>query len=80
MDFALTDEQRMLWETVSDFTEKELIPHETTLEKTGELPRELDLELRRRGMELGLHGCNMPARVGGAELDCVAFTLVEKAL
>jgi acyl-CoA dehydrogenase len=80
MDFALTDEQRILYETVRDFTEKELIPHEATLEQTGELPRELELELRRKGTTLGLHACNLPESVGGAGLDAVSLTLVEKAL
>ena len=80
MDFALNEEQQMLYDTVRAFCENELIPHEETLEKTGELPRDLDLELRRKGIELGLHACNMPESIGGAGLDCVSFTLVEKAL
>lgn len=80
MDFSLTEEQELLYDTVRSFTERELIPHEEALERTGELPRELEMDLRRKGMELGLHACNMPESVGGAGLDCVTFTLVEKAL
>lgn len=80
MDFALSQEQQMLYDTVRAFCEKELIPHEPLLEKTHELPRDLEMELRKKGMQLGLHACNMPRRVGGAELDCVSFTLVEKGL
>lgn len=80
MDFALTEEQRLLSDTVREFCERELIPHEEILEKTNELPRDLELEIRRKGMELGLHACNMPESVGGAGLDCVSFTLVEKGL
>ncbi|MEL7013364.1 MAG: acyl-CoA dehydrogenase family protein, partial [Pseudomonadota bacterium] len=80
MDFALTEEQQMLYDTARAFCENELIPHEALLEKTGELPRELELELRQKGIELGLHGCNLPESVGGAGLDCVPFTLVEKGL
>ncbi len=80
MDFTLTEEQRLLYDMARAFTEKELMPHEPLLEKTGALPRELELEIRRKGREIGLHACNMPESVGGAELDCVSFTLVEKAL
>ena len=80
MDFALTDEQRMLSDMAREFAEIELIPHEAELERTGVLPRELELELRGKAMEVGLHACNMPESVGGAGLDCVSFTLVEKAL
>ncbi len=70
----------MLYDTARSFCENELIPHEALLEKTGQLPRELELELRQKGIELGLHACNLPESVGGAGLDCVPFTLVEKGL
>ncbi|MES0056672.1 MULTISPECIES: acyl-CoA dehydrogenase family protein [unclassified Mesorhizobium] len=80
MDFKLTDEQQLLSDTARKFCEKELIPHEHVLETTNELPRELEMDIRRKAMELGLHACNMPESVGGAGLDCVSFTLVEKGL
>ncbi|WP_095081521.1 acyl-CoA dehydrogenase family protein [Mesorhizobium sophorae] len=80
MDFSLTEEQEMLSKTVRNFCETELIPHEALLERTSELPHELELDIRRKAMALGLHACNMPESVGGAGLDCVSFTLVEKGL
>lgn len=80
MDFSLTEEQEMLYKTVRNFCETELIPHEALLERTSELPRELELDIRRKAMALGLHACNMPESVGGAALDCVSFTLVERGL
>ncbi|TCN20368.1 acyl-CoA dehydrogenase family protein [Sinorhizobium americanum] len=80
MDFQLTDEQRLLFSTAREFCEKELIPHEALLERTSELPRELELEIRRKAMAVGLHACNMPESVGGVGLDCVSLTLVEKGL
>ena len=54
MDFALTDEERMLHDTAQTFCEKELMPHEDLLERTGELPRELDLDIRRKAREEGM--------------------------
>ena len=80
MDFALSEEQQMLFDMAKSFTENELIPHEDLIEDLGELPRELEMELRKKAMDVGLHACNMPEKFGGAELDCVSFTLVEKAL
>ena len=80
MDFALTEEQQMLYETARAFCEKELIPHEEHLEKTNELPREMEMDIRAKAIALGLHACNFPEAMGGAGLDCVSFTLVEKAL
>lgn len=80
MDFELTGEQRLIYETARTFCEKELLPHEEMLERTNELPRELELEIRRKGIDAGLHACNMPKNVGGAGLNCVETTLVEKGL
>ncbi|MER9204095.1 acyl-CoA dehydrogenase [Mesorhizobium sp. M0933] len=80
MNFNLTEEQRMLADTAREFCEKELIPHEALLERTSELPRELELDIRHKAIKAGLHACNMPADVGGIGLDCVSYTLVEKGL
>ncbi|MCV3244039.1 acyl-CoA dehydrogenase [Mesorhizobium robiniae] len=80
MDFELTAGQKLIYDTAREFCERELIPHEALLERTGELPHELDLDIRRKGMEIGLHACNMPESIGGGGLDCVSMTLVEKGL
>ena len=37
MDFALTDEQEMVVDTVRAFVDKELVPHEEEVERLGEL-------------------------------------------
>ncbi|MEO1552022.1 MAG: acyl-CoA dehydrogenase family protein [Pseudomonadota bacterium] len=80
MDFALTEEQQMLFDMTKRFAQEVLIPHEDLLEQTDALPQELELEIRGKAMELGLHACNMPQALGGAGLDCVSITLVERAL
>ena len=52
MDFALTDEQRMIVETTRAFVENELYPHEAEVERTGVLRP----ELRRRDQGQGDRG------------------------
>jgi acyl-CoA dehydrogenase len=80
IDFSLTDEQRMLVEMTHDFVEKEMLPHEETLERTDALPPELGAILKKRAIELGLHACNLPDEVGGGGLDAVSVMLIEKEL
>jgi len=80
IDFSLTDEQRMLIEMTHDFVEKEMLPHEETLERTDALPPELGAILKKRAIELGLHACNLPDEVGGGGLDAVSVMLIEKEL
>jgi acyl-CoA dehydrogenase len=76
MDFALSDEQRMVVKTTRDFVAHELMPHEAEIESTGELLN----ELKRKAIEAGLYAANMPAEVGGAGLDGVTWILYEKEL
>ncbi|MCV3243942.1 acyl-CoA dehydrogenase [Mesorhizobium robiniae] len=80
MDFALSEDESLIYKTATHFCEKELMPHEELLERTGEFPIELELEIRRKGIAVGLHACNMPESVGGGGLNCVSLTLVEKGL
>ncbi len=80
MNFGLSNEQEMVVKTVRDFVEIEIYPHENLVERTGEVPPELGAELKRKCIELGFYACNFPEEVGGAGLDPVTFTLVEREL
>lgn len=80
MDFNLSDEQRMIVDTTRAFVENELYPHETEVERTGELRRELYEELKTKAIEAGLYAANMPEEVGGAGLDTQSWVLYEKEL
>lgn len=73
MNFAISDEQRMLVQTVRRFVQDELIP----LERSGsELPRELQQQLRRRTQEMGLFMMHVPPEFGGGGIDTVGMCLV----
>ena len=65
MDFALSEEQRMIVKTTRDFVENELFPHEAEVERTGELAEELRQKLKAKALEAGLYAANMPAETGG---------------
>jgi len=80
MHFGLTDEQEMIVSTVRSFVEKEIYPHEDQVERTGEVPREVADEIKRKTIELGFYACNFPEEVGGAGLSHLEFALVEREL
>ena len=80
MDFTLTDEQRGIVEVTRAFVERELLPHEEEVERTGVLRPELAAEIRRKALAAGLYAANMPEEVGGAGLDTVTWVLFEKEL
>jgi acyl-CoA dehydrogenase len=80
MHFGLTEEQDMIVNTVRSFVETELYPLEGQVEKQGFVPPEMGQEIARKVKDLGFFGCNMPEDVGGAGLDHLTFTLVEREL
>ena len=80
MDFTMTDEQRGIVEVTRAFVERELLPHEEEVERTGVLRPELAAEIRRKALAAGLYAANMPEEVGGAGLDTVTWVLFEKEL
>jgi acyl-CoA dehydrogenase len=80
MNFALTEEQEMIVRVTREFVTNELVPHEKEIEETGSLRPELQSELKQKAIDAGLYAANMPAEVGGAGLDPVAWVLYEKEL
>jgi len=80
VDFELTAEQQLIVETVRDFVEKELYPHEDEVERLDEVPPELAASIRGKALTAGLYAPNMPADLGGGGLDAVSLVLVEREL
>ncbi len=80
MNFALTEEQELIVKTVREFCEKELYPHENAVERSGEVPRDLQQEIRQKCIDIGFYAANMPAEVGGGGLGHVDFALLEREL
>jgi alkylation response protein AidB-like acyl-CoA dehydrogenase len=71
VDFELSDEQRLFRQTLRDFTDKEIIPVASELERTGRYPDEILAGLR----DLGLFGLNVPEEYGGLAADRVSYAL-----
>lgn len=80
MNLDLNDEQKMIVETVRAFVEKELIPHEEEVERTNEVRVELQHQIRDKALQYGLYAANMPEELGGAGLDTISLTLMEREL
>ena len=79
MDFALTNEQEMVVDTVRTFVERELIPHEEEVERLGDVSLDLVARIRDRSLEAGIYAANMPAELGGGGLDNLTMALVDRA-
>ena len=80
MDFALSQEQQLIVDTVRGFVESELQPHEEQVERDGRVPPELGADIKRKVMELGFFAPNLPQEVGGGGLAPLDFTLLEREL
>ena len=80
LHFGLSFEQEMIVDTVRSFVENEIYPHEAEVERTGEVPRELGLEIRDKCIEAGYFAANIAEEFGGGGLGHVDFTLLEREL
>jgi acyl-CoA dehydrogenase len=80
MNFGLSQEEEMIISTVRSFVENEIYPHEELVERSGEVPKEIADEIKRKTLELGFYACNFPEEVGGAGLSHLEFALVEREL
>jgi acyl-CoA dehydrogenase len=80
MNFELSFEQEMIVDTVREFVEKEIYPHEAEVEKTGEVPLELGHEIRDKCLDAGYFAANISEEYGGGGLGHLDFTLLEREL
>ena len=80
MNFTLTEEQNLIVQTVRDFVENELYPHEDLVEKLDDIPEDLVAQIQEKAIKYGLYAPNMPESVGGGGLDAVSLVLVEREL
>jgi acyl-CoA dehydrogenase len=80
VDLTLSEEQRLIVDTVRAFVEKELYPHEDEVERLDQVPPELAAQIRAKAIDAGLYAANMPADLGGGGLDAVSLVLAEREL
>jgi acyl-CoA dehydrogenase len=80
MSFPISQEQRMLVESVRAFVEKELYPHEDLVERLDDVPEEIARDIQAKAIRAGFYAANMPAEHGGGGLDALSFTLMEREL
>ncbi|WP_171103887.1 acyl-CoA dehydrogenase family protein [Ruegeria sp. HKCCD7255] len=80
MQYGLSEEQEMIASTVRSFVENEIYPHEDLVERSGEVPKEIADEIKRKTLELGFYACNFPESVGCAGLNHLEIALVEREL
>src|SRR5687768_9855299 len=71
MDLHLTDDQRLLRDSVREFAERELRPHVMAWDEAQHFPMDLLPKLA----DLGLMGIQFPESVGGAGMTAVDYCL-----
>lgn len=76
MDFALSDEQTLIYDMAKAFGEEHIAPHALAWEKAEDIPKELWPKLA----ELGFGGLYVCEKNGGAGLSRLDATLVFEAL
>jgi acyl-CoA dehydrogenase len=90
MDFKLTEEQKLIQNTATQFVKRELLPREGAYLKQEELflppgdppRRELDPDVReilvRRAKQAGLWALELPESAGGSAMSMMARVLIQR--
>ena len=76
MQFSVSEEQKLLIQTVREFVAKEINPHIEEWEEKGDVP---DSVFRKLGA-VGLLGAPIPAEYGGLGLDAVTYAMLTEEL
>ncbi len=76
MDYNLSDEHKMIRNTVRDFAEREIRPVAQELDEKAEF----SLELTRKLGELGLFGIYLPHEYGGQGMDYLSYIIAVEEL
>ncbi len=76
MNFDLSEEQKMIRQTVRDFAEREVKPLAKELDEKGEFSADLTKKIG----ELGLFGMYLPEKYGGQGLDTLSYIIAVEEL
>ena len=71
MNFSLTEEQKMIQETVRKFVENEIAPVANEIDEKGEYPFDL---VKKMGVN-NLFGIPFPAKYGGSEAGYLSYVI-----
>jgi len=71
MNFDLSEEQRLIRDTIRDFAEREIKPAAKDLDEKAEF----SYELTKKMGELGLFGMYLPEKYGGQGLDTLSYII-----
>ena len=72
IDFQLTEEMKLLQQSVRSFAEAEILPHVMKYDEAQEFP----MAVVRKMAELGFLGATIPVELGGAGLSLVHFAII----
>lgn len=78
MEFGLSDQQRLLVDTVRQFIRRELYPLEEEVERAGRLEPADAQRIFEASRALGLYAMNIPEAHGGGGLSTLDWMLVEE--
>ncbi len=76
MDFELSEDQKMLKETVTRFVDNEVVPRAAELDEEERFPEESFRDMA----EMGLFGISIPEEHGGSGADFLSCVLVCEAV
>jgi glutaryl-CoA dehydrogenase (non-decarboxylating) len=76
IDFDLTEEQRLLGQSVREWAAREVAPNIRELDRQ----HRFDPKVLPQMAEMGLLGCSVPAEYGGAGMDYISLGIISEEM
>ncbi len=80
MDFSISEEHRILLDSLRKFLRREIIPLEESLGTADSVPYDIHLRVKRLSREAGFYGIHLPEEVGGGGLNTLGLCLLLEEL
>lgn len=80
MQHEVLEELASIAQLTARFVDKELLPHESAVERAAAIDPELRRILRHKALAVGLYGFNMPETAGGPGLPPLGHVLIREQL
>ena len=80
MDLSIPPELGQLKDLVREFVSRELAPLEQSVDALDHIEPDTMRKLRRRAVEVGIYGYNLPAEIGGGGISILGDVLISEEM
>ena len=79
-DFSFGEAQEIVRDSLKAFIREEIYPREDEVYRLGDVPEEMEREIRSKSLAMGFYNAHFPEELGGGGIDNVTYALMSYEL